>query len=53
VRSCVVSGRRLSLMMMFSLVVTSEVGPAEAVEEPKLVHPVGPGPLLFPTLEDT
>lgn len=52
-RSCVVSGRRLSLMMMFSLVVTSELGPVEEVEEPKLVHPVDPGPVLFPTLADT
>ena len=39
--------------MMFSQVVTSELDPVEEVEEPKLVHPVGLGPVLFPTLEDT
>lgn len=51
-RSFVVSGRRLSPMMMFSRVVTSELGPVEEVEEPRLVHPVDPVPVLFPTPED-
>ena len=39
--------------MMFSRVVTSELGTVEEVEEPSMVHPVDLGPVLFPTLEVT